>query len=1419
MSRRGGGEVTLEQRPENYPSSGPDYHRLFDGAPGLYLVLDPLLRIVAVNEAYARATKTRREDILGKVIFEVFPDNPDDPAAEGVRNLRASLMRVLQTAQPDAMPVQKYDIRKPLEEGGGFESRFWSPLNTPVRGADGQLAYIIHRVEDVTEFVRLKQQGIEEGRLNDTLRQQALSMEIEVFARAREVADASAQLKHANEELDRLYRQSRELDELKTSFFANVSHELRTPLTLILGPLARLIDSPNVSAAERHNLQLVQRNARVLHRQVDNLLDIARLDAGRMTVHYASFDLAGLVRVFASNFDTVAADRHIHFEVVCPASLNVQTDLEKYERILLNLLSNAFKFVPHSGSIHISLRAEAETAVLEVRDSGPGIPESMHELIFERFRQLDESSLRGTGGTGLGLSIVREFVTLLHGAVTVTRAPEGGASFTVRIPLIAPAGVKLESMPVMVFAGGDLLIDTTRAQGKPPATVSAAADAPLILVIEDNPDMNSFITAALAERYRVINAFDGLNGLQMALDKQPALIVSDVMMPGMSGEKLVEIIRQHPDLDDTPIIMLTAKADEDLRSQLLRHGVQDYIHKPFAMDDLLARITGLINERHRVGRRLRSLEERFRATFEQAAVGIAHVAPDGRWLRVNQKLCDIVGYSYEDLLKLTFQDITHPDDLDLDISLVGRVLTGELDSYELEKRYVRKDRDIVWIKLTVSLVRTESGVADYFISVVEDISSHKAAEHALQESEERFRLIVATIPQAIWLIEVSPRRFAYVSPAYETIWQRPAAGLYENPLQNLQCIDIADRERVREIKRQAMEATQPFTVEYRMLRPDGSLRWIRERSHPVVTTHGQEGRYVGIAEDITDRRLADERLRQAATVFESAREAVIISALDGEILAINQAFSDITGYTEADVLGENTRMLRSDRQGPEFYQGMWANLRETGQWQGELWNRRKNGELYLCRMTVSPVLDAQQKVCRYVALITDISQQRRSEEKLAHLAHYDPLTDLPNRLLLQSRLEHSLSQAKRGQRRVAVLFVNLDRFQTINDSLGHAAGDFLLVETARRLRQRLRQEDTLGRLGSDEFMLILEGIGRPDVAAEVANAILAELSVPFRLPDGAELYLSASIGICIHPDDGIQPGELLRNADAALHQAKNNGRNCFCFYTAAMNADALQRLELDAALRKAIERHEFILYYQAKADLHTGRICGAEALIRWRQGDGRLVPPGQFIPLAEANGMIVPIGAWVIDESCRQLRTWNDNGLKDCRLALNVSARQFHAGNLRDVVQAALLRHQIDPASLELELTESMLMDNPQRTIATLQALKQLGVQLSLDDFGTGYSSFSYLQRFPIDALKIDQSFVRDIDVDPGAAVIAASIIDLAHRMGLKVVGEGIETEAQLRCLRTQGCDEIQGYLFSRPLPTEEFESLFRQGKTLVAST
>ncbi len=697
--------------------------------------------------------------------------------------------------------------------------------------------------------------------------------------------------------------------------------------------------------------------------------------------------------------------------------------------------------------------------------------------------------------------------------------------------------------------------------------------------------------------------------------------------------------------------------------------------------------------------------------------------------------------------------------------------------------------------------------------------ARQMAEHALRESEERFQLIAATISEAIWMADSALEHFFYISPAYEKIWQCSCAALYENPQSFLSSVHPDDRERVSDTLRLAQATGQPFEHEYRVVRPDGSTRWVMDRVFPVVTEEGKPARYVGVVADVSERHQNEERLRQAATVFESTRDGVMIADLNDCLLAVNKAFTEITGYSEAEALGSKTSLLRSDRHGPDFFQALWASLLATGHWQGEIWNRRKNGQVYPAWMTISTVRDEHRRPSHYVGVFSDISQLKRSEERLARLAHYDPLTDLPNRLLLQSRLEHALDRAGRYGQRAAVLFIDIDHFKMINDSLGHIAGDQLLVDFARRLRERVRDEDTLGRFGGDEFLLLLEPIGAPDEAAAVARDLLAALEEPFRLAGNNEAYIGASIGISIFPEDGTTATELLRDADAAMYRAKEQGRKRFCYYTADMNTNAVAQLELEGAMRRALERDEFILHYQPKVDLRSGQIVGAEALIRWQRDGKGLVSPASFIPLAEKTGLIVPMGSWVIDAGCRQLRHWRDAGWPELRLAVNVSQRQFFSGDLPAVVAQALARHDVPAGRLELEVTESMLMADPEQTIDILHALKRIGVQLSLDDFGTGYSSFSYLSRFPIDTLKIDQSFVCNIVSEPRASMIAVAIIDLAHRMRLKVVAEGVETEAQLGYLRARNCDEMQGYFFAKPLPAESFDALIREGRCLPGIT
>lgn len=562
---------------------------------------------------------------------------------------------------------------------------------------------------------------------------------------------------------------------------------------------------------------------------------------------------------------------------------------------------------------------------------------------------------------------------------------------------------------------------------------------------------------------------------------------------------------------------------------------------------------------------------------------------------------------------------------------------------------------------------------------------------------------------------------------------------------------------------------------------------------------------------------AEAALRQSSAVFESTRDGVVITTLEPRIVAVNPAYSEITGYSADEVVGRNPGLLRSGRHDRAFYQAMWTSLKKLGYWQGEVWNRRANGEVYPQWLTLSTVRDEAGEPSHFVGVFTDLTQLKRSEQQLEHLTHYDPLTDLPNRLLVQSRLEHAIEQARRHRSKVGVLFVDLDRFKNVNDSLGHPAGDELIQAVSARLRGGLRDEDTLARLGGDEFLVVIEDLESADEAASVASKLTQLVQNPFCVAGGHEVIVSASIGISLYPDDGDSATGLIQHADAALYQAKARGRDSFCFYSAALTAAVSERMQMEMGLRRALERGELLIHYQPLVSLEGGRV-GAEALLRWQPPGEALVRPDRFIPLAEETGLIVPIGAWVLREACRQARAWLDAGLDFGVVSVNLSVRQFHERDLPSLVADVLHETGLPAERLELEITESALMDDVEQAVQTLQALRAIGVALAVDDFGTGYSSLAYLKRFPIGKLKVDQSFVRGIATDDSDLAIVTATIAMANSLGFATTAEGVETEAQLDILRALGCSAYQGYLFSRPVDAMAFAHLPCLGRTDGAS-
>lgn len=552
----------------------------------------------------------------------------------------------------------------------------------------------------------------------------------------------------------------------------------------------------------------------------------------------------------------------------------------------------------------------------------------------------------------------------------------------------------------------------------------------------------------------------------------------------------------------------------------------------------------------------------------------------------------------------------------------------------------------------------------------------------------------------------------------------------------------------------------------------------------------------------TERIASENELRKLSRAVEQSASSVLIANVRGEIQYVNPKFCEVTGYTSAEVLGKMPSILKSGETDLSVYQEMWAALLAGNEWRGEYKNRKKNGELFWCLESISGIKDSEGAVTHFVAVVEDISERKFSEETIRRLAYFDPLTDLPNRRHFQEQLELATAWCRRSDCQLALLYIDLDRFKTTNDTLGHGAGDDLLRIVGQRLSQGLREGDVVSRLGGDEFAVIATNIHRSEDAANVAEKIIEAVRQPLII-NGHELYVTTSVGISLYPADTADLDELVKHADIALYQAKEMGKNTFQFYSENINALTLTNLQIESDLRNAIKRSELFLEFQPQIDLKTGQVYGVEALVRWQHPVQGLIPPGKFIPLAEETNLIVPIGDWVLQTACQQLKKWDDAGLPPLFMAVNFSAAQFRREGFLESIRKVLEESGVDSGRLELEITESALMKNPEEAGSILRSLRELGVKVSIDDFGTGYSSLSYLKRFPVSILKIDQSFVRDIVNSSDDQAIAEAVIALAKGMDLMVVAEGVETEAQLKILKVLECDKVQGYFFSRPLSPE----------------
>lgn len=678
---------------------------------------------------------------------------------------------------------------------------------------------------------------------------------------------------------------------------------------------------------------------------------------------------------------------------------------------------------------------------------------------------------------------------------------------------------------------------------------------------------------------------------------------------------------------------------------------------------------------------LNQREQQLRSFYDLNLLGLTIISPDKGWLRINDYLCNLLEYSEQELRGMNWAQLTHPEDLAADAEQFNRLLTNEIDSYSIEKRFISRTGKVVPAKLVVGCVRKLNHEVDYLTAMVEDI---------------------------------------------------------------------------------------------------------------------------------TDRKKTEREIGIAATIFDS-QQCMLISDANELILRVNSAFTRITGYSQEEVIGKNPSLLKSGKHDASFYAAMWESINNQGMWEGEIWNRRKDGEVYPEYLNITAVKDNNGLVTNYVATFTDISQIKAAEIEIRNLAFYDPLTNLPNRRLLSDRLKQAISSSNRTGKAAALLFLDLDNFKVLNDSLGHAIGDLLLEQVAERLKGCVRECDTVARLGGDEFVIMLEELSEHAIEAAkktefIANKILTTLNKPYQLAQHP-YNNTPSIGIVVFNGKKPQPHEdLLKQADIAMYQAKKAGRNGICFFDPKMQENITARVLLESDLRNAIADKQFSLYYQMQVDQY-GEINGAEALLRWQHPKRGLLLPNDFIALAEETRLILPIGEWVIETACRLIKAWQENETtKHLILSINVSAKQFQQADFVTKVKAIVQTHAIQPSRLKLELTESMLLSDVEDTITKMTALNSIGICFSLDDFGTGYSSLQYLKRLPLHQLKIDQSFVRDIAIDTSDQAIVRTIIAMAQTLNLTVIAEGVETQEQRQFLMDNGCTHFQGYLFGKPMSLEQFE-------------
>jgi diguanylate cyclase (GGDEF)-like protein/PAS domain S-box-containing protein len=806
--------------------------------------------------------------------------------------------------------------------------------------------------------------------------------------------------------------------------------------------------------------------------------------------------------------------------------------------------------------------------------------------------------------------------------------------------------------------------------------------------------------------------------------------------------------------------------------------------------------------------------------FDRSAVGLVVITPEGIFRQVNRAFCALTGFTREELEGQSFRRVTHPDDIARDEEQLRLLRSGAESVDSTDKRFIRKDGSDVWVRREAAAMRDAAGEIRYIVGAFIDLTEQRdkdlALQHAAAELERHLhftRALLDAIPSPVYFKDRDGRYQAY-NRAWAELYARGKDWIGKT------AADLADPAAAAlhmERDRTLLERPSSTTYEATVRNADGDARQMLYNKVSFVDQRGEVAGLIGVITDVTNYKETERALEGSEARFrvltESSLDLISVMAEDGTILYQNAVLRNLVGYDPSDTVGKDVFSL-IHRDDVEQVRAAFRRIVDTYQASSpfEFRLRHRDGAWRTFESLGTNCL-TNPHIRGVVFNSRDVTDRKVIQQRIQHLAYHDNLTGLPNRSLLQDRLAHSIARAERSSRKVAVLFIDLDNFKNINDTLGHDVGDELLRQVSRRLTECVRLEDTIARQGGDEFIVLLDSLEDGRGGSIVAQKILNSLRQPFQL-GAAEQHVSGSVGIALYPEDGRDPQTLMKNADTAMFHGKSLGKNTYQYFTAQMNVAVKRRMTLESALRRAVLQKDFVLHYQPQINLDTGEIIAVEALVRWKTEDSGTVMPGDFIPLAEETGLINEIGEWVLREGCRQAKEWQDKGLsKTRRIAVNLSARQFGDRAFLDMVTRVLAETGLDPRCLELEITESQVMRQTEGLIMLLNRLADMGVHLAIDDFGTGYSSLSYLKRLPIQKLKIDQSFIRDITVDPNDTAIVVAIINMAKSLDLETIAEGVETAGQLALLRAKGCRVGQGFFFSAPVRAEALYPVLRHNK------